>query len=173
MSGGIYESCSQSNELRNVKQVYRQKSELKPKVTQDESDELIALIRYQREHNSFLGPVDCIDSYYSFISTDIQINGIAQFCCADGNVLSVDTNFNLYKNWLKGKHPIYLAPCLLHFRKDEFTFNRLFKEMYSFDQRVQKLKVIGTDQDMAIYNGFEVENAELKLLLCVFQIATN
>ena len=45
MSGGIYESCSQSNELRNGKQVYRQKSELKPKVTQDESDELIALIR--------------------------------------------------------------------------------------------------------------------------------
>ena len=42
MSGGIYESCSQSNELRWVK------NELKPKVTQDESDELITLIQYQR-----------------------------------------------------------------------------------------------------------------------------
>ena len=34
LSGGIYDSCSQSNKLRNVKQVYRQKIELKPKVTQ-------------------------------------------------------------------------------------------------------------------------------------------
>ena len=32
LSGGIYESCSQSDELRNVTQVYRQKTELKPKL---------------------------------------------------------------------------------------------------------------------------------------------
>ena len=159
MSERIYEFCSQSIELRNVKQVYRQKNELKPKVTQDESDELIALIRYQREHKSFLRSVFCTDdSCYSFISTDTQIKDIAQFCCADGNVLSVATTFNLCINWLtdtcynnirletlEGKHLIYFGPCLLHFTKDAFTFNRFFKEMCSFDQWVQKLKVIGND----------------------------
>ena len=142
------------------------------------------MIRYQREHNSFLRSVVCIDdSYYSFISTDTQINHIEQFCCADDNVLSVDTAFNLCKNWLtdtccnnirletlEGKHPIYLGPCILHFRKDAFTFNRFFKEVCSFDQRVQKLKAIGTDQDMAIYNCFVMDNAELKLLLCVYHL---
>ena len=54
-----------------------------------------------------------------------------------------------------------------------FTFNRFFKEMCSFDQRVQTLKVIGTDQDMAIYNGFALDNAELKLLLCVYHLKTS
>ena len=117
------------------------------------------------------------------MSADTQINDIAQFYCADGNVLSVDTTFNLCKNWLtntcyknirleilEGKHPVYLDPCLLQFRKDAFTFNRFFKEMCSFDQRVQNMKVVETDQDMAIYSGFAMDNAELKLLLCVYHL---
>ena len=140
------------------------------------------MIRYQREHNSFLVSVVCIDDSY-FISTDTQINDIAHFCFVDGNVLSVDTTFNLCKNWLmdtyynnirletlEGKHPIYLGPCLLHFRKYAFTVDRFFKEMCSFDQRVQRLKVIGTDQDIAIYNGFAMDNAELNLLLSVYHL---
>ena len=42
--------------------------------------------------------------------------------------------------------------------------------MCSFDHRVEKLKVIGTDQDIAIYSGFAMDNAELKLLLCVYHL---
>ena len=39
----LRELCSQSNELRNVNSL-QTKNELKPKVTQNKSDELIALI---------------------------------------------------------------------------------------------------------------------------------
>ena len=184
LSGGVYKSLSQSSELRNLQQVYRQKEKLKSKVKPEDSDELIALIKYQRERNNFLRSVVCIEqSYYGFISNDTQLNDIAQFCCEDSNVLSIDTTFNLCENWLtdtcyknlrletvEGKHPIYLGPCILHFRKDAFTFNRFFREMCSFDRRIQMLKVIGTDQDMAIYNGFSIENPELKLLLCVYHL---
>ena len=42
--------------------------------------------------------------------------------------------------------------------------------MSSFDQRVQNLNVRGTDQDMAIYNDFAINNAELKLLICVYHL---
>ena len=42
--------------------------------------------------------------------------------------------------------------------------------MCSFDHRLQNLKVIGTDQDVAIYNGFSMGNPELKLLLCVYHL---
>ena len=42
--------------------------------------------------------------------------------------------------------------------------------MCSFDQRVQNMKVVETDQDMAIYSGFAMDNAELKLLLCVYHL---
>ena len=39
--------------------------------------------------------------------------------------------------------------------------------MCSFHHRLLNLKVIGTDQDNAIYNGFPMDNTELELLLCV------
>ena len=42
--------------------------------------------------------------------------------------------------------------------------------MCSFDHRLQNLNVIGTDQDVAIYNGFSMDNPELKLLLCVYHL---
>ena len=64
----------------------------------------------------------------------------------------------------------FLGLCLLHFGKDTFTFNRFYKEMCSFNHRLQNLKVIGTDQDVAIYNGFSMDNPELKLLLCVYHL---
>ena len=47
LSGGVYESSSQSNELRNLKQVYRQKEKMKPKTKPTDSEELVALIRHQ------------------------------------------------------------------------------------------------------------------------------
>ena len=77
---------------------------------------------------------------------------------------------NIRLETLEGKHPIYLGLCSLHFRKDAFTFNRFFKKICSFDQRLQKLKVRGTDQDMTIYNDFAMNNAELKLLVCVYHL---
>ena len=42
--------------------------------------------------------------------------------------------------------------------------------MYSFDHRLLNLKVIGTDQDDAMYNGFSMGNPELKLLPCVYHL---
>ena len=42
--------------------------------------------------------------------------------------------------------------------------------MCSFDHRLLHLKVIGTDQDATIYNGFSMDNPELKLLLCVYYL---
>ena len=149
LSEGVHEFSSQSNELRNLKHVYRQKNETKPKIKPTDSDELVALIRYQRENTNFLRSVVCLDqSYYGFIATDIQLNDIAQLCCVENNVFSVDTAFNLCKNWLSDtcckntrlknveeKYPIFLGPCLLHFRRDTFTFNRFYKEICSFDHR--------------------------------------
>ena len=40
--------------------------------------------------------------------------------------------------------------------------------MCSFDHSLLNLKIIGMDQDAAIYNGFSMDNLKLKLLLCVY-----
>ena len=42
--------------------------------------------------------------------------------------------------------------------------------MYNFDHRLLILKVIGTDEDAFIYNGFSMDNLKLRLLLCVYHL---
>ena len=42
--------------------------------------------------------------------------------------------------------------------------------MCSFDHHLLNLKVIGMDQDAAIYNVFSIDNPELNLLLCVYHL---
>ena len=184
LSGGVYSSTSQSNELRDLKQVYRAKEEIKDRTTNTNTDELNALIRYQREHSELLRTVACLaGSYYCFIGDDIQLNDVVQFCCAGDSVLSIDTTFNLCKNWLtdscyqnlrlenlNGNHPIFLGPCILHFKRDAFLFSRFLKEMSSFNMQIMSLKTIGTDMDRAIFNGFSRDILELKLLICALHL---
>lgn len=182
-AGGVFNSQSQSEELRDMNQIYRQKNTLK----QDgecNQDELFQLIKLQREDPDFIRSVCCLaKSYYAVFCTDAQLNDMVKFCCINNSVLSIDTTFNLCKNWLtdtcypnlrlataNGKHPVFLGPSLLHFEKSTFVFHRFIKELCSFNPSIKSLKVIGTDQEKAIFNGFSQEIENLKLLLCVFHL---
>ena len=97
--------------------------------------------------------------------------------------MSIDTRFSLCSNWVtdacyedtrlqtrNGKHPFFLGSILIHFEKDAFIFNRFASEMCSFQPKIKNLKTIGTDQEMAIYNGFASQIPDLNLLLCVFHL---
>ena len=188
-TGGVYFSTSQSNELRDSKQVYRQSQQLKAEKkcgneNYDKKDELIAGIELQREKKDFIRSVSCLrNSYYMFIADDVQLNDVAFLCVDKNGVLSIDTKFNLCSNWVtdtcyentrlqtqKGKHPFFLGPILIHFERDAFIFNRFASEMCSFQLKIKNLRTIGTDQEMAIYNGFASQVPDLNLLLCVFHL---
>ena len=43
-------------------------------------------------------------------------------------------------------------------------------EMVTIEPRVKILKRLGTDMEMAIYNGFSLISEQLQLLLCVFHM---
>ena len=74
-SGGVYYSSSQSNELRDMRQVQRQKEKAKGKVTKGISalgfsGELSTAIMLQRSDPEFIKTISCIiDSYYIFLGT--------------------------------------------------------------------------------------------------------
>ena len=96
-------------------------------------------------------------------------------------VLCINTTFNLCEYWLtdygnlrletnEGKHPIFIGPSMIHFKRDEFLFSRFISEMCSYQSNIRLLKIIGTDQDRAIYNGFSAQIPELNLLLCLFHL---
>ena len=95
------------------------------------------------------------------------------------DVLCIDTTFNLCSSWVTdtsyknlrllnhdGTFPIFLGPCIVHFEKDDFIFNRFASEMCSYQPMKRSLKTIGTDLEKAIYNGFSSQIEDLKLLLC-------
>ena len=79
-SGGVYYSSSQSSELRDMRQVHRQKE--KAKVTKGMSalgfsGELSTAIMLQRSDPEFIKTISCIrDSYYIFLGTTIQLDDI-------------------------------------------------------------------------------------------------
>ena len=82
LHGGVYESSSQSNELRSLKQVYQQKEDMKPKTKSTDSYELVALIRYQRENINFLRSEVCLDqSYHGFIALLTPLSTYVKIGC--------------------------------------------------------------------------------------------
>ena len=189
--GGVYFLTLQSNELRDIKQVYRQSQQLKAEKkcneNYDKKDELIAAIELQREKKDFIQAVLCLrNSYYMFIVDDVQLNDVAFFCVNKNGILSNDTTFNLCSNWVTDtcykntqlqaqneKRPFFLGPILLHFVKDAFIFNWFASEMCSFQSKIKNLKTTGTDQEMAIYNGFALQIPDLNLFFMCIPFAKN
>ena len=181
-SGGAIFSISQSNELRDTRQVYRQSENLRKKRKEDQINdhqgELASIIQFQRREKEFVRNVSCIcDSFYVFLGATIQLSDVAKFCCDMDEVLCIDTTFNLCEYWLtdtcygnlrletkEGKNPIFIGPSIMHFARDEFLFNWFISKMCSFQPKIRSLKTIGTDQDKAIYNGF-LSNTGIKFVI--------
>ena len=75
--------------------------------------------------------ISCIrGSYYIFLGTTTQLDDVVKICCDSDNVLFTDTRFNLCLSWVtdccynnyhvttnEGKHPIFLGPAILHYKK--------------------------------------------------------
>ena len=190
LSGGPLRSESQGQEPRNMKQIRNRKALLDKGEVQfsskDNTDEISSALLFKDMYPGYVRTVSAQDdNYIIFLATDKQIQDVKKFCCRGNSVLSVDTTFNLCDLWLtdtsfknerlinsSGNHPIFLGPCFLHFRKDEATFSRFFFEMISLDPEIIELGKIGTDLDMAIYNGFSILARNIGLLLCVYHLKT-
>ena len=184
-SGDVFTSVAQSNELRDVKQVYRQAASVKKNETAKEvSDEFTLLLKAQQEDKEFVRTISCLSqSYYAFLGDDTQLNDIVKFCCDENGVLSIDTTYNLCNSWVTdscyhntrlesndGKHPICLGPAIIHFEKSAFIFSRFASEMTTLQPKIKDFNAIGTDQEMAIYQGFSSQITDLNLLLCVYRL---
>ena len=188
-SGGPYHSSSQSHEPRDKKQLYNilydlKRSNSKGKESQNpKSDELLAMMEHQRMGNGIESIIVKEKAYYYFMSSKRQIADVVKFCCSNDNisVLGIDTTFNLCDLWItdscyKNKrliknstnnHPVFLGPLIFHFTKDDSTFNRFILEMMAMDIGISKLKKIGVDMEIAIYNGIKSIIPTVEQLYCV------
>ena len=69
-----------------------------------------------------------------------------------------------------GRNPVFLGLTLIHFQKDSPIFRRFLLEMCAHNPKIRDLRTIGTDQEMAIFNGFSSILPNLNLLLCVYHL---
>ena len=171
----VFTSVAQSNELRDVKQVYRQAATVKKNETAKEvSHEFTLLLKAQQEDKEFVRTISrLIQSYYPFLGDDIQLNDIVKFCCDGNGVLPIDTTYNLCNRWVtdsRYQNTRLKGPAIIHFEKSAFVFSRFASEKTTLQPKIKDLNVIGSDQEMAIYQGFSSQITDLKLLLCVYHL---
>ena len=186
-SGEVCYSSLHSSELRDTRQVHRQKEKTKKSKgmsTPELSGELLTAIMLQRSDPEFIKTLSCIrHSYYNFFGRTIQLDDVVKMCCDSDNVLFIDTTFNLCSIWVtdccynndrlttnEGKHPIFLGRAIVHFEKDVFLFRRFASEMLTYQPANSNLKTIRTNLDKQYSTIFFSHIKDLKLLLCFFHL---
>ena len=65
------------------------------------------------------------------------------------------------------KHPVYLGPTMLHFKKDKDAFTRFALVLLHTDHRLKGLKQIEVDMEAALFQSFKYHLPDLGRLLCV------
>eukprot|EP00794_Sanderia_malayensis_P002937 gene2937-3394_t len=173
-SGGPLKSLSQSQEPRDMKQIYNRKSQLKKKKESGDqrvsaaSDEMLQIIHEQKTCDFIQTIVATRSAYFFFVYSPKQIDDIKQFCCDKVeavSVLGVDTKFNLcdlrvtdtcYRNKRivhssSGKHPVFLGPAMFHFTKGPDSFSRLALELIVADPGLRNLKKVDVETEEAIF----------------------
>ena len=182
-SGGPFNSQSILKEARNCKQVLNRKNRLQTPRDKDPAPKsnLDKLLPAQRDPNSLVRSVLVYEDAY--IYSDKQLQDIEKFCCKDTetSVLGIDTTFKLCDMWLtdtsyrnqrllatrSNKHPVVLGPAMLHFTKDETTFQRFCLELLWANPGLNKIKKVGADMESAIFNGFKGAISDLLKLYCI------
>ena len=181
-SGDEYASSSQGQELREARQVYRQKE--KESVKKEPDDDLSNVIRLQNQNCELIRTISIAGkSYQIFLGKDVELQDVGLFCCDNNGVLSVDTTFNLCDSWVTdtchynkkliksdSHNPVFLDPTFIQFQKNSSIFRRFLLEMCAHNPKIRDLCTIRADQEMAIFNGFSSILPNLNLLLYVYHL---
>uniref|UniRef100_A0A7M5XGV9 Uncharacterized protein n=1 Tax=Clytia hemisphaerica TaxID=252671 RepID=A0A7M5XGV9_9CNID len=132
--------------------------------------ELDILKRAVRRKNNFVKSVNISDDRYTaFLYLDYMMSDIERFCVEGNSIFCIDTTFNIvpglwltdtsYHNLalvdLKGNHPSFPGPMMLHFRKDEPQFRCFGLEIIKEYPELSLIKKIGHDLDKATVNGMK------------------
>ena len=66
-----------------------------------------------------------------------------------------------------GKSPVFLGPCMSHFKTDGEAITRFALEMYAGNPKVIELKAAGVEMESANYQGFKSNFQDLSRFVCV------
>lgn len=120
---------------------------------------------------------------------DRQINDVVRFCTNEReySVFGIDPTFDLgefsvtvctYRHLLltsrrSKQPPVMIGPIMIHQHKRKQDYHFLAASLVGLHSGLQKIQAIGTDGEMAIADGVQVQFNESKHVLCFLHVKNN
>ena len=157
------------------------KTKRKSSSNSEEVDRIVAAMKLEQRKN-FIRNVTILPQYYVvFAFTDDCLEGVETRYVNSSSVFRCDTTFEIIvKLWLTDtsytntaliktqdtKHPEFPGPIMVHFTKDQRTYQRLAIEMVTAKPNLSNISMIGHDMEQAIKNGLTSIFSRAESLVC-------
>ena len=188
--GGVAECNSIGSMPRNCKQITNirhKKSDPPPK---DSLYEIMKnCVEDQSRSDPFVRRIQAAPEATCVLATNRQLNDIEKFCTnkAQCSVLGIDPTFNLgdfsvtvtiYQHLMleskrSGKSLAMIGPMFAHQKKEAGTYHAFASSLVGLKYSLSNVQCIGTDGEIAIYNGFKLAFPNCKHIQCFLHTRRN
>ena len=154
-------------------------------------DELFIMMQKAKTEDPFIRDIKATPDPSVVACTDKQLNDLVRFCAPPAglncSILTVDPTFSLgdfectpvtYRHLLLvtrryGKHPVFLGPVLVHYRKNFASFLFFASSLVGLRKSLEGLRVFGTDGESALVEAFAHEFRFALHLYCFIHVRSN
>ena len=190
-AGGVSGCQSMGDLPRNSKQVSNVRYKLSDSKSNDK-DGLYEIMKKcvdeQSRSNPFIRNVQAAPEATCVLAADYQLNDLERFCTKkEFSVMGIDPTFNLgefaltvttYRHLMlesrrTGKPPVMIGPMFAHQKKEAATYHAFASSLLGLKSSLKGLKCVGTDGELAIFNGFQLAYPECQHILCFLHLRRN
>ena len=195
-SSSIYDvkheaKISVGQEITDPKQLWNLKQNLNKTKRESSSssgevDRIVAAMKLE-QGKSFIHNVTILPQYYIvFAFTDDCLEGVERCCVNSSSVFRCDTTFEIMnKLWLTDtsytnttliktqdtKHPEFPGPMMVHFTKDQGTYQHLATEIVPAKPNLSNISTIAHDMGQAIKHGLTSIFSKAEGLVCLQHVS--
>ena len=143
----------------------------------------------RNNESAFVRDVSVGGEPFCVLASKRQLKDLRRFCCNPTafKPLTVDPTFNIgnfnvtpisYQHLLletrkDGNHPTLIGPVLIHEKKTEQTYSLFWWSLKAHEQGLNELLAFGTDDELALINGFNCNFERSVHLLCEIHLKKN
>ena len=189
-AGGI-ESCQSAGDSpRNYKQLANMQHKLND--SKPSKDTLFEIMNHcldrQSRSDQFIRSVQVAPEPTCVLASDYQLNDIDRFCTnpQQFSILGVDPTFNLgdfavtvttYRHLMlqsrqRGQQAIMIGPIFAH-QKKMAMYHEFASSLLGLKPSLKNLQCIGSDGELALCNGFQIEFPNAKHIFCFLHTRRN
>ena len=186
----ISSAASHARNIKQVKNVKYQSTNVRMKGPSDEMVEVMDMLKHEAREpdTAYVRSISCADDPCEVLATNQQVKDVARFCTNPEkfSVLGVDPTFNFgkfyatvttYRHLLlrtkAGTHPVRVGPIMINHKKEPASYYELSANIVKLDAQTQNVLVYGSDGEAALKEGFGRPFPYAQHLLCDIHMKDN